>query len=111
MKFLLEISFYLFLGLTIFGIFLFVWLLRWIFGEKDILYKFPHAKTLSIPALLEVKKLMKKVQEPVPKAPQNQKDYLLKDLKLLDRIIEEIESRGKYQQAKYNKLCEEREEV
>lgn len=109
MQLAFEVSFYAFLLLILFGLFLTVWFFRWIFGGKDILAVFPHKKALPTPALDEVKQLFKKMREYLPKASPVRREQLLSDLNRMERLIEEVAFRIERQQMRYHELCEERE--
>lgn len=111
MKLALEISFYVFLLVALFGGLLLVWLFRWIFGEKDILALFPQTKPLPMSALEEVKKLLKKMREQVPQASPARRSQMMFDLERMDKIVQEVKFRTETRQANYYKLCEHREKV
>ena len=111
MKLALGISFYIFLLLALFGGFLLVWLFRWIYGEKDLTSLFPKTKKLPQPALQEVKKLLRKIREHVPKASPAHRERFLRDLDLADKTLQEVEVRIQNQQENYYQLCQEREKM
>ncbi len=110
MQLTLELSFYGFLVIAFFGIFLLGMLCRWIFGEKDILASFPETQLLPAPALDEAKKLFKKMREHIPKASTARREQLIRDLNLMERTIQEFEFRTNSGETNYRKLCEERKE-
>ncbi|MBF0287819.1 MAG: hypothetical protein HQM14_08375 [SAR324 cluster bacterium] len=111
MKLAFELSFYVFLFLFIFGMFLLIWFFRWIFGEKDILSIFPHTREIPSPTMNEALLLFKKMKEQVSNSTSNRRARLAGDMDTMDRLLEEIEFRTKNQRAKYHQLCKDREET
>ncbi len=108
MKLAFELSFYAFVLLFFFGLFLLIWLFRWVFGERDILNVFPHTKEIPSPTLEEAKQLFKQMRVQVSRSPGKR---MAGDLEAMDRLLEEIEFRTKNQRNKYHRLCKEREDT